>query len=127
MSVATLAAKPPSRRTLERMGMTPEQELELLIREQQKDDTYFIERQPGEISLNAPWHAGGELREVGDLLQVDEDGVVSFGGEQFGHSALADPRLVPHGTLGGYTNHHCRCARCRKANAEYRRKKRAEP
>jgi hypothetical protein len=126
MSVATLAAKPPSRRMLERMGMTPEEELELLIREQQKDDTHFIDRPANEVSLNAPWRIGGELREVGDLLQVDEDGVVSFS-EALGHrSPLADTRMIPHGTLGGYTNHRCHCGPCRQANTEYRRKKRAE-
>lgn len=25
---------------------------------------------------------------------------------------------VPHGTAGGYTNHHCRCSKCRRAFAE---------
>ncbi len=28
---------------------------------------------------------------------------------------------VPHGTLGGYTNHKCRCAECRAAKAGYMR------
>jgi hypothetical protein len=27
-----------------------------------------------------------------------------------------DPR---HGTLGGYTNHHCRCVDCTEANTRY--------
>lgn len=122
MSVATLAAKPLSRRMLERKGMTPEEELELLIREQQKDDTYFIDRPAGEVSLDAsaPWGR------IGDLLQVDEDGVPHLGGNRLCHSGLADPRLIPHGTLGGYTNHRCRCTPCRQANTEYRRLKRAE-
>jgi hypothetical protein len=34
--------------------------------------------------------------------------------------------MIPHGTLGGYTNHRCHCGPCRQANTEYRRKKRAE-
>lgn len=123
MSVATLAAKPPSRRMLERMGMNPEQELELLIREQQKDDTYFVDRPAGEISLDAPAPDRGGT--VADLIGVTEDGVI-FLGESLGISGLADPRRVPHGTLGGYTNHRCRCVPCRKANTAYRRRKRAE-
>ena len=123
MSVLTLAAKPPSRRMLERMGMTPEEELALLIREQQKDDTYFIDRPAGEVSLDAP--APDHSGTVSDLIGVDEDGRIVLG-ESIGISGLADPRLVPHGTLGGYTNHRCRCTPCRKANTEYRRKKRAE-
>lgn len=123
MSVATFAAKPPSRRMLERMGMTPEQELELLIREQQKDDTYFIDRPAGEVSLDA--RAPGGSGTVADLIGVDEDGMV-FLGESLGSSCFADPRLVPHGTLGGYTNHRCRCTPCRRANTEYRRRRRAE-
>lgn len=123
MSVATLAAKPPSRRTLERMGMTPEQELELLIREQQKDDTHFIDRPAGEVSLDA--RAPDGTGTVADLIGISEDGVI-FLAESLGTHGLADPRLVPHGTLGGYTNHRCHCGPCRQANTEYRRKKRAE-
>lgn len=124
MSVATLAAKPLSRRMLERKGMTPEEELELLIREQQKDDTYFIDRPAGEVSLDAP--APDRAGTVADLIGVDENGVI-FLGESLGVHGLVDPRLVPHGTLGGYTNHRCRCTPCRHANTEYRRRKRAEP
>lgn len=123
MPVAVLAAKPLSRRMLERMGMTPEQELELLIREQQKDDNYFIDRPAGEVSLDAP--APDHSGTVSDLIGVDEDGRI-FLGESLGNSCLADPRVIPHGTLGGYTNHRCRCTPCRQANTEYRRKKRAE-
>lgn len=26
---------------------------------------------------------------------------------------------IPHGTMGGYTNHHCRCDRCKLATREY--------
>jgi hypothetical protein len=30
-----------------------------------------------------------------------------------------DPaNMFKHGTTGGYSNHHCRCAECRRANAE---------
>lgn len=28
---------------------------------------------------------------------------------------------IPHGTLGGYTNHGCRCDDCRRANRENQR------
>ena len=122
MSVATLAAKPPSRRMLERKGMTPEEELELLIREQQKDDTHFVDRPSGEISLDAPAPKGEGT--IGSLVGRDEDGqLISFVQP---HVSLFDPTHIPHGTLGGYTNHRCRCTPCRKTNTAYRRRKRAE-
>ena len=35
------------------------------------------------------------------------------------------PLQIPHGTYGGYTNHECRCAECKAANAEYRREYRS--
>lgn len=28
-------------------------------------------------------------------------------------------RNIPHGTSGGYTNHKCRCPKCRRAWREY--------
>lgn len=28
---------------------------------------------------------------------------------------------IPHGTLGGYTNHHCRCDLCRTVIVKYNR------
>lgn len=33
---------------------------------------------------------------------------------------------VSHGTLNSYTNHRCRCAECRAANASYGRRWRKE-
>lgn len=31
---------------------------------------------------------------------------------------------IPHGTLGGYTNHECRCDPCRAAKRSYERRRR---
>ena len=33
---------------------------------------------------------------------------------------------IPHGTLGGYTNHSCRCAECRAANTAHNLRRRRE-
>jgi hypothetical protein len=33
---------------------------------------------------------------------------------------------IPHGTIGGYTNHACRCDLCKQAQKDYRLRKRAE-
>lgn len=30
----------------------------------------------------------------------------------------ADPDLIPHGTIGGYSNWECRCPDCKRANAD---------
>lgn len=34
---------------------------------------------------------------------------------------MTDTTADWHGTRGGYTNHHCRCSKCRAAWAEYNR------
>ncbi len=30
--------------------------------------------------------------------------------------------MIPHGTIGGYTNHGCRCRLCKDANRDHRRR-----
>ena len=37
--------------------------------------------------------------------------------------ASESPDSVPHGTESGYTNHGCRCARCREATWAARRRR----
>lgn len=126
MSVAAPAAKPLSRRTLERSGMTPEQELELLIAEQKRDDTDRVDRPSFVISLDAPTPDGKST--MLDLVGYDEDGqLVSF---IPGTRDCYDPRAITHGTRGAYTKFGCKCPPCRKANsdyiAEYRARRKSE-
>lgn len=121
MAVAT-AVRPRRRRSLERMAMTPEQELELLIAEQHADDTYYVDRHEGEISLDAPSPDGHST--LGDMIGVDEDGelIVFFSA----HSGTAfDTQRSQHGSLYGYRRLGCRCAPCKRANATYMREYRA--
>ena len=125
--MSTLAAAPLRRRTLERQGMTPEQELELLVREQQADDTYFIDRKEGEISLNAPTPDGRVS--MGDLIGVGEEGetLVFFRPHS---DTRFDDQKTQHGTIYGYRRLRCRCVPCTvaqsKAVREYRARKKAE-
>lgn len=110
--------------------MTPEEELELLIAEQQHDDTYFIDRREGEISLDAP--TPDRTRTIHDLIGVDEDGeVVTFlrNAAHLNYSPLRDPRQTVHGTIYAYRRLRCKCAPCKAAQAkavrEYRARRRA--
>lgn len=129
--MAALAEAPLRRRALERKGMTPEEELDLLIREQTADDTHFVARNPRDISLDTT-SPNGDLS-LADLIGVNEDGeVVVFDVRATNgrrrpmgqRGSLCDLSQVPHGTLGGYNNHKCRCVKCRAAVCEYRRKQR---
>lgn len=124
MSAATMAAAPLRRRALERKGMTPEEELDLLIREQQADDTYFIGRPEGDISLDVP--APGGCDYIRDLIGVDEDGELFIGSAARSSISPIKVRLgsggvlgsVRHGTIYGYRRQRCRCCKCRKAQAD---------
>lgn len=123
--------------------MTPDEELEFLIAQQQADDsTHYAESESGWfISLDAPAPDGGRIGDsigrdpwglVDDVIDVGLDPAeVAYAGDLIadipfrGGGALADPRSIPHGTMGGYSNHKCRCGDCRGAYASYRRTKRA--
>jgi hypothetical protein len=138
------AVAPPRRRTLERTGMTLEQELELLIREQTTDDTHYVDVPGSQVSLDAP-APSGEGGTIGDELigydpwdlvdaVVDlelDPAAVAYSGPLVDHmplrrgTVLTDPRKTPHGTAGAYQNHKCRCPRCRSAWATYVRERRA--
>jgi len=147
--MAVMTAEPRlSRRTLERQGMTPEQELALLIQEQADDDTSYASTERGrEWSLDAP-APGSDGGSVGDEMVgrdpwslVDDaidlgldptevayagdivDSIPSRGG-LFG-GGLVDPNAIPHATAGAYQNHKCRCVPCTKAWATYKRERRA--
>lgn len=117
---AVQAVAPLRRRALERIGMSPEQEMELLEREQKADDTYFVDRKEGEISLDAP--APNGLGKVGDLLGRDEEGqIVCF--MALPANGIFDPSA--HGSLYAYQRLGCRCNKCKGARAEYQRNYRA--
>jgi len=120
--VSALAVAPLRRRALERKGMTPEEELELLIQEQARDDETWIIRHPENIaSLDSP-RMGGEGTNH-DFIGVDEDGHI--------FSFLENPispwahNSLKHG-YGGYTKYGCRCRKCKDGNAAYRRARRAK-
>lgn len=111
--------------------MTREQELELLIKEQQKDDaTLVVYPEPGHpkgtsvIPLDKMTGEKGKEPLADRICGVEydlEDGddvghiVTFFGGAQRGHSL----RQIEHGTANGYGNQGCRCARCRRAATTY--------
>jgi hypothetical protein len=122
MSAAVMAPRAPRRRTLERMGMTPEQELELLIREQEADDTFYVDRPSHIISIDAPSPTGEGT--LADLIGYDPET-----GEQLVCFPLpATPPLAnasQHGTEYAYNRLGCKCAPCREAAASGRRARRA--
>ena len=126
--------------------MTPEQELDLLFQEQFEDDTPYVDTPSWQVSLDAPVSSGvGPASTVGaEFIGYDPwdlvDGAIELGldpaevayrGDIISHlhprrgDVLTDPRKIPHGTAGGYTNHKCRCTRCRAAYAALRREGRA--
>lgn len=121
MSVAMTACR-QARRALERTAMTPEQELELLIAEQQADDTYYVDRPAGEISLDAPAPSGDGT--LGDLVGYDDSGeLVCFAPVPRASSPIGN--AGQHGTIYAYMRLRCRCAPCTDANSSYMRMYRA--
>lgn len=118
---AVLAPPRRSRRTLEREGMTPEQELELLIAEQKADDTYFIDRPAGEISIDAPAPNGEGT--IGDMIGYDEEGeLVVFMPLPPTSSPIGN--ASQHGTIYAYARLKCKCRPCKNAKAAYERERR---
>jgi hypothetical protein len=121
--MSALAEAPLRRRALERSGMTPEQELELLIQEQAADDTYFVRKAAGECQLD-----GGVSELVGVTYDFD-----SFDSEAQGEVISYLPREedslfsshVKHGLRSTYTNLKCKCVACRAAESAYQRERRA--
>lgn len=111
--------------------MTREEELELLIAEQEKDDnTRVLYPEPGHpkgvsiVPLDKVTPEGRRAvsladRIVGieyDLEEGDDVGhVVTFLTPQRGHTLVQ----TEHGTYNGYHNQGCRCARCTRAHTTY--------
>lgn len=125
--------------------MTREEELELLIAEQERDDTSFISTPTMQVSLDAPVlgtdgpsTVGAEFvgRDPWELVDAAIDlgldpAEVAYSGTLVDHvsqrgEALADPRKIAHGTLHGYTRQKCKCARCKGAMAAWKKQRRAE-
>jgi hypothetical protein len=96
--------------------MTPEEELELLIAEQQADDTFFVDRPAGEISLDAPAPNGEGT--IGDMIGYDEEGELAvFMPLPPASSPIGN--ASQHGTIYAYKRLECRCVPCKAANAAY--------
>lgn len=121
---------------LERETMTPEQVLDLLIAEQEADDTHRAHVPAAQVSLDAPVtdRTGGyDEGTVGsELLGYDPWGLVdaaidlnidpsalAYSGDLVSGIRLPGLVDVRHGTLTGYRKQGCRCPKCRKANSEH--------
>ena len=103
--------------------MTRDEELALLIEEQRADDTHIV--RPDRVmryGLRLD-HQTDNDKDLSNLIGVDEDGeVVSFIRAERGEILVG---AAPwHGTEDGYTNHRCRCPRCRQANTVANHKRR---
>lgn len=98
---------------LEVNGMTHKEELELLMQEQQADDTPRIIPQENTVSLS-----------IGDLVGVDEEGaVISFFKPSNDHAFMTGG--TPHGTIYAYRRLKCKCDACKAAQAKSVREYRA--
>lgn len=88
-------------------------ELDRLIEEQQRDDSGVVFPEHSDtVSLDGlENHLAVEDGELIDM-RPRERGSILVGGASW------------HGTIGGYNNHKCKCARCRAAIKEYRRLRR---
>ena len=97
-------------------------EIDRLVEEQHRDDTDYITPEFREM---VPFDEG-----LQNCVGKSPDGEV----EWYDHRALGRIQrgavLIGgaswHGTFGGYTNHKCRCQRCKGANAAHQRKRRAK-
>jgi hypothetical protein len=78
-------------------------ELDDLIAQQQKDDTYSVRKQFNGLS----YKMDGEH-------------------ERFSRRSIKTPKLtfIPHGTSSGYSYHGCRCDECTRWRRNYARKER---
>lgn len=109
-------------------------ELERLIGEQRYDDTHIVhpprDAPYGSVPLDKITRAsnGDNMMSIANLFGIDEEGeLVSFFRPSRGD--ILNGSALYHGTLDGYTNRGCRCARCRRANANFcasKRKNRIE-
>lgn len=121
--MSALAEAPLRRRALERAGMSPEQELELLIQEQTADDTFFVRKAAGERQLDGA---------VSELIGLEYD-FDAFDPDAQGEMVSFLPReedslfsiCITHGVRSTYTNLLCRCVPCKGAEAMYQRERRA--
>jgi hypothetical protein len=145
--MAALATRPRRLTALERTLMTPEQELERLILEQEADDIYWVRPQDSGVSLDMSYMSqvhDGPPRLVGEMVGRDPWDLVdaaidlgldptelAFAGDLVDclqprrGDVLTDPRNTDHGTINAYANAKCRCLKCRAANAQYMRDYRA--
>ena len=91
-------------------------EIDRLVEEQRKDDTSFISpERPDMVRLDV----------MSDYVGVAEDGeIVSYLPNE--HGFILKDFSSYHGTLYGYSNRKCKCAPCKRAMADCKKKRRAE-
>lgn len=111
--------------------MTPEEELELLIEQQRKDDTYRVWHESHvDFSLDDPL-SNGIKGTIGDFVGLDEDGFAKVFRSRWRGRVMGPGHPGQHGLQTTYTNHGCRCPLCRTAQAAYQsewyRKNRLKP
>lgn len=96
-------------------------EIDRLVEEQLRDDTYQI---APEVRDMVPFDEGLHNR-IGVTLEGEIEWFdhVALGRVQHGKVLVGTASW--HGTFGGYTNHKCRCCKCKGANATHQRKVRA--
>lgn len=106
-------------------------ELDLLIAEQERDDTNIVYAE-NRIFLDAQFVMGdGEAEGFSNLIGVDQEGeIISFIRPRRGDVLTTGKSW--HGTIGGYSNYKCKCARCKAAwsahyNAYMKKRRRNRP
>lgn len=119
------AVAPLRRRALERQGLTPETEMQLLIQEQEADDVFFVRHEANrpETFMSFDGFVSGSRDLVSDFIAEVDGEVVSYLPRSMNESLFCVS--FRHSTFDAYNNKGCRCRQCKSFMAEYRRQKRA--
>lgn len=92
-------------------------EIDRLVDEQLKDDTYFI---PTEFPVDTV-----PIESLSETLAQTEDGeIIHLASREKGTVLVGTAPY--HGTVSGYVNHKCKCGRCKGAQAARVRRQRLQ-